>query len=354
MHEGIIMNFGPIQKLFFREINFNDQFFYSLKQDYPTFITWTEKKKIENDVAFILKNENGLMDAFLYLKLEAGPITDVTPPIKASVVLKVGTLKVNPHGTRLGERFVKIIINQAIAHNINFIYVTVFNHHSDLIALLEEFGFIRYGNKGDENVYLKEIGRVTNNLVKDYPAVSIMNNAKYLISIYPEYHTQLFPDSILFGEEGDEITHDISHTNSIHKIYLSGSPDSNRIRRGDLIVFYRTGDNFGPAYYRAVATSLCAVEEVRPANSFINEDDFVLYCRSYSLFNEQQLRAYYQRGTTAIKFLYVTAFKYKVIRKKLLEEVGIPDGRWVVVPLGDDKFNQLIHLSGISNKYIKP
>lgn len=343
------MSFGPIQKLFFQDINFDDTFFDSLKEDYPGFETWVERKKRDGSTAFYLEDENGAIDAFLYLKIEDGPISDIAPPLLVSRALKIGTLKVNPHGTRLGERFIKIIINHAVETNIDLIYVTVFAHHVALISLFEEFGFTEYGSKDEEKVFIKEIGHKTGDLVKDYPVVPVESNHKYLISIYPDYHTQLFPDSILFGEDGDEIIHDLSHTNSIHKVYLSGSSDSNKIEYGDLIVFYRTSDNQGPAYYRAVATSLCAVEEVRPSSSFNNEDDFVEYCRSYSLFDEGELRYYYRKRVTAIKFLYITAFKYKVIRKKLLEDIGIPNGRWVIVPLDDSRFNQLISISGISD-----
>lgn len=346
------MSFGPIQKRFFQDINFDNPFFDSLKEDYPEFEVWVERKKRDGDKAFYLEDDNGDIDAFLYLKIEEGPISDITPQLLVPSALKIGTLKVNPHGTRLGERFIKIIINHAIEADIDIIYVTVFAHHLALISLFEEFGFIEYGSKVGEKVYIKKIGHITGDLVKDYPVVPVADNSKYLISIYPDYHTQLFPDSILFGEDGDEIIHDLSHTNSIHKIYLSGSSDSNKIEYGDLIVFYRTSDIPGRAYYRAVATSLCAVEEVRPSSSFSNEDDFVEFCRSYSLFDEGQLRYHYRKNVTAIKFLYITAFKYKVIRKKLLEDIKIPDGRWIIVPLNDSKFNQLISLSGISNKFI--
>lgn len=41
------------------------------------------------------------------MKIEEGPVTDILPLIVDKRILKLGTFKVNPHGTRLGERFLK-------------------------------------------------------------------------------------------------------------------------------------------------------------------------------------------------------------------------------------------------------
>ncbi|RAW99226.1 hypothetical protein CKY04_10280 [Photorhabdus sp. S8-52] len=97
----------------------------------------------------------------------------------------------------------------------------------------------------------------------------IVNKAKnkYLLSIYPEFHTRLFPDSRLLTESPN-IVQDVSHTNSIHKIYICAMQDVLHMKRGDIIVIYRTADKQGPARYRSVINSLCIVEEVRVINEF--------------------------------------------------------------------------------------
>lgn len=344
------MIFGPIEEIYFSDINFNDIFFDSLKEDYPAFLQWATKKSLQREKAYCLRS-NGHFEAFLYLKIEEEPIQDIVPPI-FSRALKVGTFKINPHGSRLGERFIKIILDVALMANIELIYVTIFDHHQKLITMFQEFGFINHGLKGEEKVYLKKLGNYSGNKFLDYPIISPNNVHKYLISIYPDYHTQLFPDSILSGEEEDTIIHDTSYTNSIHKIYLSGSIDASRIIESDLIIFYRTSDIPGRAYFRAVATSLGIVEEVRTSESFTNEQEFVDYCKSYSLFNESTLRSYCKKNAIAIKFLYTTAFNHKVIRKKLLENVGIPNDRWVIVPLNDQQFNHIIELANINPRLI--
>src|SRR5690606_41146356 len=61
--------------------------------------------------------------------------------------LKVGTFKVISNGVRLGERFMKIIFDNALARKVDEIYVTIFEKRDEqqrLIALLEEWGFQKY------------------------------------------------------------------------------------------------------------------------------------------------------------------------------------------------------------------
>ena len=103
---------------------------------------------------------------------------------------------------------------------------------------------------------------LSNDQLKDYPLISLKDKRKFLLSIYPKYHTKLFPDSILNNEESYKynLVKDVSYTNSIHKIYICFMPDVASLRKGDLIAIYRTNDYQGPARYRSVVTSICEVE----------------------------------------------------------------------------------------------
>ncbi len=56
--------------------------------------------------------------------------------------LKIGTFKVVASGFRLGERFLKIVFDNAIANKVEEIYVTIFDKTSEqkrLIALLTDW-----------------------------------------------------------------------------------------------------------------------------------------------------------------------------------------------------------------------
>ena len=97
----------------FADIDLNDTFFNSLKEDYPGFDAWFEKKSKDNSEAYV-QYTNDNLQAFLYLKNESGEaLTDITPIRPACNRLKVGTFKIDAHNTKLGERFVKKILDTA-------------------------------------------------------------------------------------------------------------------------------------------------------------------------------------------------------------------------------------------------
>ncbi|TOB16381.1 N-acetyltransferase, partial [Vibrio parahaemolyticus] len=128
---------------------------------------------------------------------------------------------------------------------------------------------------------------------KDYPFINTSDNKKYLLSIYPNFHTKLFPDSKLHNESNN-IVKDISHSNSIHKIYICKMKGVLEFNRGDVVVIYRTNDNQGPAEHRSVATSLCVVEDVHTIHKYKDEDNFVEECIKFSVFTEKELRKIYR------------------------------------------------------------
>lgn len=212
----------------FADIDLNDTFFDSLKKDYPSFEAWFEKKSKNNREAYVQYTNNNIQ-AFLYLKNESGEeLTGVTPARSACHRLKVGTFKIDAHNTKLGERFIKKIMDTALYMKTDEIYVTIFPKHEGLIRILQRYGFNEEGKKGEELVLVKNMKALTGDILKDYPLLTTTNKRKFLLSIYPKYHTKMFPDSILRNEESQkyELVKDISYTNSIHKIYLCFMPDT--------------------------------------------------------------------------------------------------------------------------------
>lgn len=181
----------------FYEIDLNDSFLDSLKSDYPGFEEWFARKSQSNDQAYVQYND-GQLQAFFYMKDESDiPLDDVIPSRPACRRLKVGTFKIDAHKTKLGERFIKKILDQGIVGNYDEIYVTIFPKHVGLISLLMKYGFIESGKKGDELVLVKDLKHLSGDMLKDYPLVDVEHNRKFLLAIYPKYHTKLFPDSIL-------------------------------------------------------------------------------------------------------------------------------------------------------------
>lgn len=342
---------------FFEDINLNDSFFDSLKHDYKEFVDWFMKKSQQRASAYVFYNEANGIDGFLYLKQEDDQIDDVDPPLPPLRRLKVGTFKINSHGTRLGEKFVKKIFDYAIEYNFSEIYVTIFAKHEGLTNLMMRYGFDIVGTKpssnGIEQVLLKKIQRCHSTPIQDYPILNLISRSAFWLPIYPRYHTRLFPDSILYNENAN-IVQDVSHTNSIHKIYLTAMFGAQSLHSGDVLIIYRTSDGMGPAYYRAVATSVCVVEEVRNINEFPTYTDFHRYCSSYSVFDENELSFFYssKKYPYIIKFSYNIALKKRLTRGSLLENGWLGESRLGIDPIPSDIALKIMQEGGINENII--
>ncbi|MDY3372322.1 MAG: GNAT family N-acetyltransferase [Terrisporobacter othiniensis] len=339
----------------FKDININDDFFDSLKSDYSEFEDWFHRKS--NDYAYIQTN-NEKIEGFLYLKVEDYPIEDVVPEIICDKAVKIGTMKIKPHGTRLGERFIKKSLDYAIKKDISHIYVTVFEKHEALIRLYEKYGFKLHGEKtssnGTERVYVRNLDEICEEELLNYPKIDI-NSDTYLMSIYPEYHTRLFPDSILNTENFD-IVKDVSHTNSIEKIYICKMRDASVLKKGDNIIMYRTGDGQGPALFRAVATSICVVEDVKRCREFATFDDYKYYCKNYSIFSDEELKGFYydpKSNLITIKMSYNVSLTKRIIRKKLIEEIGMSQNAyWGFFKVTKSQLEKVLEQGMVNTSYL--
>ena len=346
----------------FSDIDLQNAFFDSLRDSYPEFDQWYAKKAQAGATAYCYYIDGELKD-FLYLKIEDEALTDITPALPAKKRLKVGTFKVdndNRHTTR-GERFMKKIMDRAVAEDVDEIYVTMFPTEDlkKLIEKFEEFGFSHTADKHHtdgrtEYVLVKDMRAHVGGILTDYPFVRTRDSRKYVLSINPEYHTQLFPDSILTNEQKYDLIHDVSETNSIYKIYICWMRDTKYLKKGDKLVIYRSTDNQGPACYRSVCTSVCTVCEVKQINDFADENDFVRYTNRYSVFSEEELRGWYRTRPNfiVIKMVYNIAFTKKVINKVMKEQVGINPEYWGFFKLTDIQFDQLLKLGEIDERYI--
>ncbi len=345
---------ADLEYVYFSQVDLNDPFFASLKGDYEQFVAWFLKKKDEK--AYIHHNDCGMIDGFLYCKLEYGCIEDVTPNITGNKIVKVGTFKIDSHGTRLGERFIKKIFDFALERNADKCYVTIFEKQGPLIKLLCRYGFYTWGKKcssnGDEIVLIKDMIQSSGDIVRDYPRFSIFGNQKYLLSIYPKYHTIFFPDSKLNSETN--MLEDISYTNSIHKSYVCRMSNVGLLERGDILVIYRTNDSDNSAEYKSVATSLCVVEEIKSQSSFINFEEFFNYASKYSLFDRNDLYYWYDHGGCyIIKMLYNVAFNKRITRHELICDIGLKRNEyWGLLQLTHCQFKKIIKAGGISESLI--
>lgn len=339
----------------FQQVDLADSFFQSLKEDYSEFEAWFAKKA--QNKAYLHRQPNGTLDGFLYLKVEDGPVDDVEPKLPVAKRLKVGTFKIDAHGTKLGDRFIKKIFDHAVFNGVSEIYVTVFEKHAPLILLLERYGFQKSGTKtstnGTELVLTRSMQWAGSDRLKNFPLINLRGARTFVLGIWPKYHLQLFPDSILLNEQADMIQ-DLSHTNSINKIYLANMQGLSSLKPGDVVVIYRTKDDQGPAYYRSVATSLCVIEKVQNIKEFTTEEEFVKYCRPFSVFTDPELRKLYQtkRYPVLLRFTFNASLRKRPNMKELMEEIGLQSDYWGFFEISHDQFKAIAKWGEISESTI--
>ncbi|HJD91956.1 N-acetyltransferase [Bacteroides coprosuis] len=335
-----------MRHLTFKDINLDDPFFDSLKESYEEFPKWFARKSEEK--AYVTFEDNNIfINGFLYLKREDGAMDDVIPIQADKKRLKVGTFKINGRGTKYGDRFVKKILDTAVSQDVDEVYLTIFDRHSSLISLIEKYGFEKRATKttinGEEDVYFKDMRNVKGNILLDYPLMQTRGRNKYCLSIYPKYHTRLFPDSILNSETYDVIE-DVSHTNSIPKIYVCSMFSAKVLAPGDIIVTYRTKDEQGSAHYRSVVTSVCVVEDVRFRLDFNNFEELFSYANEYSVFDREDLSRMWDAGKDliVIKMTYNIALTKRITKKILMDDLGINPRYWGIFALTDEQFKGIL------------
>ncbi len=309
-----------VRKEKFGKLDLSDPFFCSLKEDYIGFEKWFIRK-YDEEAYITINKDNGRLLSFLYIKVEDinENYASISPLFQPKRRLKIGTFKVVSNGFRLGERFLKIIFDNALKNNVEEIYVTIYAKRPEqlrLIDLLCQWGFKYWGKKGEESVYVRDFAKangIADDLKQSFPYIS-KGNDTYLVPIYPEYHTELLPDSILNTESPAEFVEDFPHRNSINKVYVSHAFPPYP-QKGNLLIFYRTG-----GYYKGVISTIGVVQEIK--SDFENEEDFILYCRKKSVYPENKLRemwSYKARKPIAVNFLYIYSFPYRINMKKLIE-----------------------------------
>lgn len=328
-------NVLDVKQTLFGDLDLNDSFFDSLKEDYESFDSWFHSKS--NETAYVTVNsENAKLLSFLYLKKEDKdePYPDIQPTFTPKKRLKVGTFKIVSNGFRLGERFMKIIFDNALAQKVNEIYVTIFekrDEHKRLITLLEEWGFLLYGTKGNDGelVYVRDFSPRYNheNPKLTYPYISLESSV-YLVPIYPSYHTDLLPDSYLNTEDPEDYTNNVAHRNALSKVYVCRSIERS-IKTGDIIVFYRTAPRETIAHYTSVITTIGVVEE--KIEDIEDENDFINKCRKRSVFSNEELGKMWNYNSSnrpfIINFLYIYSFqKGKRMNRKALLEKQVIEG----------------------------
>lgn len=353
-----------VKKEYFGNVNIKDDFFDSFKEDYNEFEDWYNSKSDKESYVCIIESH---VRAFLYLKVETRDenYRDITPLFPPKKRLKIGTFKVTSTGYKLGERFLKIIFDNALINKVEEIYVTIFNKREEqkrLISLLEEWGFTVWGTKesinGIENVYVRDFSKVVTDSPRQcFPYIK-RNSRVFINPIWPKYHTELFPDSYLNNESPLDYVENEPHRNALKKVYISRSY-FNDLKSGDIVLFYRTG-----GYHESVISTIGVVENV--IKNISNEEDFVRLCRKRSVFDDKELKEWWNynpynlpankiKRPFIVNFLYLDTFPKPKVNMRRLIEIGliksVNDAPRGFVQIENDKFERFLKEARANESY---
>ena len=353
-----------VKKEYFGNLNLEDTFFDSFRSDYKEFDRWFNKKS--DEIAYVCTSDSGEVLAFLYVKVEGRNecYSDIEPPLYPSTRLKIGTFKVVANGYKLGERFLKIVFDNALRCAVDEVYVTLFKHslgQRRLIGLLYDWGFEKHGIKstsnGKELVLVRDFRPKVNkhNPCKTYPYLD-SGARKFLVPIYPEYHTELFPDSILNTESPKDFIENKPNRNAISKVYISRSQERD-LNIGDIIVFYRTRTPKRSGLYTAVTTTVGVIQNI--ITNINSGTDFIRLCRKRSVFTDQQLIEHWDyrkyNRPFVVRLLYVYSFPRRMNLKRLIDAGVIrstdhaPRG---FARISDEQFDRILRGSDANGSFI--
>lgn len=284
----------------------NDPFFESLKEDYGEFETWFKKISREGRKCWVYFKEGGSIGALLIYKFENEPI-DSIPPFPAKRRLKISTLKVTHTGFKIGELFIKLSLEYSIKNNLVEIYLTHFTKPDDsLVGLITEYGFYHAAkNRRGEDIFIKELF-ADKEKIRSLPPIEISKKFyptfydgvgvnKFIIPIRPEYHQKLFTDykerQTTLSEHLGEF---IIEGNTIKKAYLSHSRNT-KISQGDILLFYRSK-------YKQELTSLGVVENVFPA--LRDKDEIIKRVGKRTVYSVYEIEGMAKKPTMVILFTW--------------------------------------------------
>ena len=295
------------------ELNSNDPIWETFRDDYPGFDEWLAKTKRQHRPSWFIEGEAGYAGVAIIKQ------DDVAPGLTGKV-LKLCSFKIDPsqRGLRFGELLLKPVFGHAFANKYDWIYVTVFEKHADLINLLQEFGFEGSGERTDlgELVLTKPLrpsasGEILRGFAfnKRFGPLAIdRKEPGFVVPIQPQFHEMLFPE---LEEQMPLVPGQHPFGNAIRKAYLCHS-STKKLQPGALLAFYRSRD------LRAV-TSLGIVEEVLRTSS---PDAAAAVVGNRTVYTFEQIKTMCNQPVLVILFRQVLSFS-PPIRLRELTTAGV-------------------------------
>ncbi len=346
----------PLKQEYVRNLNYDDPIFDSLKEEYmPGFEGWFKKISKEGRKSWVYYRKDGSIGAILIYKLETESIDDSNPSLPERKRLKISMLKVTYIEHKIGELFIKMAVDVSVKNNIDEIYLTHFTKSDDpLIKLISEYGFNKIAVKNNgEDIFVKKL-IVGGDGAKSLSPIEISKIfypsfydgdqvKKFIVPILPTYHNKLFTDysrrQVTLTEYADEF---IVEGNTIKKAYLSHS-NIKRMRRGDIILFYRSEDE-------QAITSLGVVEAVYTGVE--DAGQLLQLAGKRTVFSRGEIDKWVERNPVSI-FLFRHHFHLKrpIDLERLIAGQVVKAAPQSVMEISSEKYAQIKDMGGVDERY---
>jgi hypothetical protein len=321
-------------------------FFDSLREAYPGFNDWFQRKAEEGRRAWISKQDDGQLGAIcVFTRQDDEQITDaVTLPGPA---LKLATFKVadTNRGRKIGELFLKAAFRYATLNNLPHIFIHGDREkHHFLFEMLQDFGFEEVGfdpgSFGRDAVFVKE--HPVDPPAADRPPfaylrayfphfVSDESVSKYVVPIRPQYHDVLFPDfetpqlpqRRLFAQPN-------SAGNAIKMAYLCRAQTAT-MSPGDILLFYRSAD----------LQALTGIGVVESYETMADADSIAARVRRRTVYSLNEIVEMAVKPTRVMLFRFVRHLGEPIALRQLLRDRILNGPPQSITKLKDAQFQVL-------------
>ncbi|WP_438747587.1 GNAT family N-acetyltransferase [Pararhizobium sp. O133] len=319
-------------------IDHADEFFNSLRHDYPEFDDWWHKKCVKQRRPCWVVYDDDQLAGLIVRKDENAAETDAVT--KAAKILKICTFKVAPdkRGVKLGELLLKQVLWYAQTNGYEIAYLTTYENQAALMNLLEFYGFRQAGsNANGEFIYERAFSSARLEAVasttpyeaarNNYPRFLLNDAIKgFGIPIQEAYHDTLYPD--LWNPRQRDLFSGVSHAerparpgNTIRKVYLCRAP-SNLGAPGSLLFFYKGASKEHPSQ---AVTALGILESVTLARS---TRELMHLSGGRSVYSEKQLDEWHATPSRPVKVINYLLVSYiePAISLDELRNIGVVNG----------------------------
>lgn len=347
---------GKFQWKKFSDINLQDSFFDTLKNDYLEFSDWFENKCIQGEETLVYSDDMGI-GAFLYLKMENESIQLTDKLLSACNRIKIGTLRLSERqrGIRLGEGAVGVALWKWQKSQAEEIYVTVFDKHEELIRLFERFGFRFEGkNMRGECVYFKKRKNIDYTTpYTSFPFIKSDFSKAGLIPINESFHDRLFPYSELTGNNKE--IEEVTAGNGITKIYIGTPWTETHYEVGEPVGIYRIFEGKIGKTYKSVVTSYGTITKIitikKRGREVVSLQDYLKLTGNKTVFSQDELTKIFSNNQNVeiLELVYNGFFgKGNNVNHKSLNDVGLFPNHPYKIDYTKNEFIKILEMGGIN------